>query len=78
MITRFTDGVATAASGILHAAGLPSFVSSLPHALATTINITVRAVSFGVSTGLNAVATVLDIGSAIAGLVDSYAVARSV
>lgn len=67
MITRFTDGVATAASGILHAAGLPSFVSSLPHALATTINITVRAVSFGVSTGLNAVATVLDIGSAIAG-----------
>lgn len=63
MITKFNDGVATAASGILHAAGLPSFVSALPHAMAATINIAVRAVGFAVATGFNAVAAVLDIGS---------------
>lgn len=63
MITKFNDGVATAASGILHAAGLPSFVSALPHTIAATINLAVRAVGFAVATGFNAVAAVLDIGS---------------
>lgn len=63
MITKFNDGVATAASGILRATGLPSFVSALPHAIAATINVAVRAVGFAVATGFNAVAAVLDIGS---------------
>lgn len=63
MITKFNDGVATAASGILRAAGLPSFVSALPHALAATVNLSVRVAGFAVATGFNAVAAMLDIGS---------------
>lgn len=63
MITKFNDGVATAASGILRAAGLPSFIVGLPHAVAATVNIAVRAVAATVSAGLNTVAAVLDIGS---------------
>ena len=63
MITKFNDGVATAASGILRAAGLPSFIAGLPHAVAATVNIAVRAVAATVSAGLNTVAAVLDIGS---------------
>lgn len=63
MLTKFNDGVATAASGILRAAGLPSFIAGLPHAVAATVNIAVRAVAATVSAGLNTVAAVLDIGS---------------
>lgn len=71
MITRFTDGVATAASGILRAAGLPSFVSALPRALAETVKLTVRAVGFAVSAGFNSVAALLDVGSVMGAAVTS-------
>jgi len=71
MITRFTDGVATAASGILRAAGLPSFVSALPRALAETVKLTVRAVGFAVSAGFNSVAALLDVGSVMSASVTS-------
>lgn len=71
MITRFTDGVATAAVGILRAAGLPSFVSALPRALAETVKLTVRAVGSAVAAGFNSVAALLDVGSVMSASVTS-------
>lgn len=68
-ITSFTSGLATAASGLLHAVGLPGYVSSLPHALATAVSGAVNLAAFTTSTALNAIATTIDIGQAIGGIV---------
>lgn len=69
VITSFTSGLATAASGLLHAVGLPAFVSALPHALATAVTGAVKLAAFTTSTALNAIATTIDIGQAIGGIV---------
>lgn len=68
VITSFTSGLATAASGLLHAVGLPAFVSALPHALATAVTGAVNLAAFTTSTALNALATTIDIGQAIGGI----------
>lgn len=68
VITSFTSGLATAASGLLHAVGLPAFVSALPHALATAVTGAVNLAAFTTSTALNAIATTIDIGQAIGGI----------
>lgn len=65
VITALTSGLATAASGIMQAAGLPSIVYNLPHALAATVNGIVNAAAFAANIGFRTIATVLDIGSAI-------------
>lgn len=65
VITALTSGLATAASGIMQAAGLPSIVYNLPHAMAATVNGLVKAAAFAANIGFRTIATVLDIGSAI-------------
>ncbi|MBY0285658.1 MAG: hypothetical protein K2X52_00685 [Mycobacteriaceae bacterium] len=65
VITSLTSGLATAASGIMQAVGLPSIVYNLPHALAATVNGLVNGAAFAANIGFRTIATVLDIGSAI-------------
>jgi len=72
VITALTSGLATAASGALHAIGL-SAVADLPYALATAVNASVKVTSFAVQAGLNTVATLLNLGSAVTGFVTPLA-----
>lgn len=65
--TALTSGLATAASGIMRAVGLPSIVYNLPHALAATVNGLVDGAAFAANVGFRSIATILDIGSAITG-----------
>ncbi|MEX7470526.1 hypothetical protein AB4Z39_12540 [Mycobacterium adipatum] len=67
VITALTSGLATAASGIMRAVGLPSVVYNLPHALAATVNGLVDGAAFAANVGFRSIATILDIGSAITG-----------
>lgn len=67
VITALTSGLATAASGIMRAVGLPSIVYNLPHALAATVNGLVDGAAFAANAGFRSIATILDIGSAITG-----------
>lgn len=67
VITALTSGLATAASGIMRAVGLPSIVYNLPHALAATVNGLVDGAAFAANVGFRSIATILDIGSAITG-----------
>ncbi|WP_342314670.1 hypothetical protein LIX17_25855 (plasmid) [Mycobacterium avium subsp. hominissuis] len=67
VFTAFTSGLATAASGILQAAGLPSLVTGIPHAMATTVNLLVKAAATTTAAGLRTIAAALDFGSAITG-----------
>lgn len=65
MVAKFTGGAATLASGLMRAAGLPSLVANLPHAVAGVVNLAVRAVGKAAAAGFNAVAAVLDPGSLV-------------
>jgi hypothetical protein len=65
VITALTSGLATAASGLMQAAGLPSLVYGLPHAMAATVNGLVHAAAFTTATGLRAIAAAIDFGSSI-------------
>lgn len=67
VITALTSGLATAASGIMRAVGLPSIVYNLPHVLAATVNGLVDGAAFAANVGFRSIATILDIGSAITG-----------
>ena len=66
VITELTSGLATAASGVLQAVGLPSFVYGLPHAVATAVNLAVQVAATTTAAALNTVAGVLDVGTSIA------------
>lgn len=65
VITEFTSGLATAASGVLQAVGLPSFVYGLPHAVATAVNLAVQVAAKTTAAALNTVAGLLDVGTSI-------------
>lgn len=71
VINSFTGGLATAASGLLQAAGLPPFVSGLPYAVATAVSGAVNIAAFTTSATLNTVALAIDIGQAIGGIFNS-------
>ena len=71
VITSFTNGLADAASGLLHAAGLSPFVSGLPRALATAISGAVKVAAFATSAALNTIAAAIDFGQAVGGIFDA-------
>ncbi|QEN17593.1 hypothetical protein ACRDU6_00235 (plasmid) [Mycolicibacterium sp. ELW1] len=71
VINSFTGGLATAASGLLQAAGLPPFVSGLPYAVATAVSGAVNIAAFTTSAALDTIATAIDFGQAIGGILNS-------
>ncbi|WP_141564248.1 hypothetical protein [Mycolicibacterium palauense] len=77
VITALTTGLATAASGIMQAAGLPSLVYNLPHAMAATVNTLVNAAAFTTAAGLRTIAAALDFGSSITGTLTAAAAPTS-
>lgn len=74
VITSFTDGLADAASGLLHAAGMSPLISGLPRALATAFSGAVNLAAFTTSVALNAVATAIDFSQAVGGIFDRTSV----
>ncbi|WP_082691792.1 hypothetical protein [Mycobacterium sp. IS-1556] len=68
VINSFTGGLATAASGLLQAAGLPSFVAGLPYAVAAAVTGAVNVAAFTTAAALDTIATAIDIGQAIGGI----------
>ena len=65
VITELTSGLATAASGVLQAVGMPSFVYGLPHVVATAVNLAVQVAAKTTAAALNTIAGVLDVGTSI-------------
>lgn len=73
VVNAFVNGLATAASGILQAAGLSSIVAGLPHNLATAVTAAVNVAALAARTTLNTIAGAIDFGQAIGGIVTSLA-----
>ncbi len=71
VITSFTNGLADAATGLLHAVGLSPFVSGLPRALATAVTSAVKVAAFATSAALNTIAAAIDFGQAVGGIFDA-------
>jgi hypothetical protein len=67
MIKTFNTSMATAAAGLMHAAGLPPYVSHLPHTLAGAVNGAITVAAFAASATLNGIASAIDIGNTITG-----------
>lgn len=70
-INALVSGVATAASGLLRAAGLSPLIAGLPNNLATVVTGAVTAAALATKTTLNAIATAIDVGHTIGGWVTS-------
>jgi hypothetical protein len=77
VINSFTGGLATAASGLMRAAGLPSFVAGLPYAVATAVAGAVNVAAFATAAALNTISTAIDIGQAIGGISNAGPLALS-
>lgn len=77
VINSFTGGLATAASGLLQAAGLPSFVAGLPYAVATAVAGAVNVAAFATAAALNTISTAIDLGQAIGGIFNASPLALS-
>lgn len=71
VFNSFTGGLATVASGLLQAAGLPPFISALPHVMATAVTTAVNIAAFTTKATLNTIATAIDFGQAIGGIFNS-------
>jgi hypothetical protein len=71
VVNSLVSGVATAASGLLRAAGLSPLVAGLPNNLATVVTSAVTAAALATKTTLNAIAAAIDVGHAIGGWVTS-------
>lgn len=67
MLTSLVDGAATAVGGVLRAAGLPGILHGLPNVLALGVNAAINTTAAAIKAGLNAVASTLDLGSALSG-----------
>ena len=70
VITSFTNGLADAASGLLHAVGLSPLISGLPRVLATAFSGAVNVAAFTTSAALNTIAAAIDFGQAVGGIFD--------
>jgi hypothetical protein len=77
-VNSLVSGVATAASGLLRAAGLSPLIAGLPNNLATVVTSAVTAAALATKTTLNAIATAIDVGHAIGGWVTSSKTATAV
>lgn len=73
VVNAFVTGLATAASGILQAAGLSPIIAGLPHNLATAVTAAVNVAALAARTTLNTIAGAIDLGQAIGGIVTSLA-----
>lgn len=73
VVNKLVNGLATAASGVLQAAGLSSIVAGLPHNLATIVTTAVNVAALAAKTTLNTIAGAIDLGQAIGGIVTSLA-----
>lgn len=73
VVNAFVNGLATAASGILQAAGLSPIIAGLPHNLATAVTAAVNVAALAARTTLNTIAGAIDLGQAIGGIVTSLA-----
>ncbi|MCV7257008.1 hypothetical protein H7J86_33015 [Mycobacterium hackensackense] len=71
VVNSLVSGVATAASGLLRAAGLSPLIAGLPNNLATVVTGAVTVAALATKTTLNAIATAIDVGHAIGGWVTS-------
>ncbi|HEX7826292.1 MAG TPA: hypothetical protein VF477_15425, partial [Mycobacterium sp.] len=77
VINSFTSGLATAASGLLQAAGLPTFIAGLPYAVSTAVSAAVNIAAFATSAALNAISAAIDFGQAIGGGIFHFASAAT-
>ncbi|MCV7372052.1 hypothetical protein H5P33_04915 [Mycolicibacterium arabiense] len=77
VINSFTGGLATAASGLMRAAGLPSFVAGPPYAVATAVAGAVNVAAFATAAALYTISTAIDIGQAIGGILNAGPLALS-
>ncbi|WP_157681601.1 hypothetical protein [Mycobacterium sp. JS623] len=71
VVNSLVSGVATAASGLLLAAGLSPLVAGLPNNLATVVTGAINVAALATTATLNAIATTIDVGHAIGGWVTS-------
>lgn len=72
VVNSLVSGVATAASGLLLAAGLSPLVAGLPNNLATVVTGAINVAALATTATLNAIATAIDVGHAIGGWVTSF------
>lgn len=77
VVNSLVSGVATAASGLLRAAGLSPLIAGLPNNLATVVTGAVTVAALATQTTLNAIAAGIDLGHAIGGWVTSSKSAAS-
>lgn len=68
VINSFTNGLADAATGLLHAVGLSPLISGLPRVLATAVTGAVNLAAFTTSAALNTIASAIDFGQAVGGI----------
>lgn len=67
MMKEFNSSLATAAAGIMQAAGLPSLVYNLPHVMAAGVNGAITVAALATSAGLNGIASAIDLGNTLTG-----------
>lgn len=72
VVNSLVSGVATAASGLLLAAGLSPLIAGLPNNLATVVTGAINVAALATTATLNAIATAIDVGHAIGGWVTSF------
>lgn len=73
VVNSLAAGLATAASGVLQAAGVSPLVAGLPHALAAAFTTAVNVASFATKTTLNTIAAAIDFGQALGGAATALA-----
>lgn len=74
VVNSLANGLATAATGVLQAAGVSPLIAGLPHTLAAAVTTAVKVAAFAAKTTLNTIASAIDFGQAIGGAVTSLAV----
>lgn len=74
VVNSLANGLATAATGVLQAAGVSPLIAGLPHTLAAAVTTSVKVAAFAAKTTLNTIASAIDFGQAIGGVVTSLAV----
>lgn len=74
VINSFTNGLADAATGLLHAVGLSPLISGLPRVLAGAVTGAVKIAAFTTSAALNTIAAAIDFGQAVGGMFDRASV----
>lgn len=74
VINSFTNGLADAATGLLHAVGLSPLISGLPRVLAGAVTGAVKIAAFTTSAALNTIAAAIDFGQAVGGIFDRTSV----